>query len=96
MAPVTGASEENISEAVVGSGAEDSVAPPTFFAGQVVALPMSREGRRCRTANGSPIPNLGQTIAHFRGVEGRLRDIPVQAVKGEAVGQRVQDGRCRL
>ena len=71
MAPVTGDSGARIIEAVVDSGAEDSVTPPNLFAGPVASSPMSRAGRNYRAANGSPIPNLGQMIAHFRDAGGR-------------------------
>ena len=45
MAPVTGDSRARIIEAVVDSGAEDSVTLPNLFAGQVAPSPMSRAGR---------------------------------------------------
>ncbi len=60
MAPVTGEPEVKVIEAVVDSGAEDSVTPPGVFEGAVVPSLMSKEGRRYRAANGSPIPNLGR------------------------------------
>ena len=37
VAPVAEAVEENITEAVVDSGPEDSAAPPDLLAGEVVA-----------------------------------------------------------
>ena len=78
MAPVTGEAETKVVEAVVDSGAEDSVTPPGVFMGKVVPSAMSREGRRYRAANGSPIPNLGQTSVHFRGGEGQTCGLPCQ------------------
>ena len=83
MAPVTGDSGARIIEAVVDSGAEDSVTPPNLFAGPVAPSPMSRAGRNYRAANGSPIPNLGQMIAHFRDGEGRACGIPFQVAEVE-------------
>jgi hypothetical protein len=53
-------------EAVVDSGAEESVAPPGVFPGPVVPSAMSRAGGRYRAANGARIPNLGQTTVKFR------------------------------
>ena len=44
---------------------------------------MSRAGRSYRAASGSPIPNLGQTIAHFRDADGRACGIPFQVAKVE-------------
>ena len=52
-------------EAVVASGAEESVAPPGFFAATVVPSPMSRAGARYRAANGSRIRNVGQQKVAF-------------------------------
>ena len=46
--------------------AEDSVTPSGIFMGEVAPPFMSRQGRRNRAANGSPIPNLGQAIVHLR------------------------------
>ena len=34
--------------------------------GEATPSPMPREGRSDRAANGSPIPNLGQIVVHFR------------------------------
>ena len=66
-APVTKDSGVQIIEAVVDSGAEESVAPPDLFPSRVAPPLMSKEGRCYRAANGSPIPNLGQLVAHFPG-----------------------------
>ena len=78
MAPVTNEAETNIVDAVVDSGAEDSVAPPGVFEGAVAPSPMSRAGRSYQAANGSPILNLGQMVADFQDVEGRKCGIPFQ------------------
>ena len=83
MAPVMADSGTKIIEAVVDSGAEDSVTPPGLFASEVMPSPMSRAGRCYRAANGTPIPNLGQTVAHFRDEEGRARGIPFQVARVE-------------
>ena len=69
MAPVAGAAFRAL-EAVVDSGAEDSVTPPDLFPGGVTPSPMSREGRNGRTADGSHIPNFGQAVVCFKGAEG--------------------------
>jgi hypothetical protein len=47
-------------EAVIDSGAEESMAPPCLFAAEVKPSPMSRAGGKYRAANGARIPNLGQ------------------------------------
>eukprot|EP00969_Alexandrium_andersonii_P278329 12303376-Alexandrium_andersonii.AAC.1 len=44
---------------------------------------MSRAGRSYRVANGSAVPNLGQTAARFRGPGGRLCGIPFQIAQVE-------------
>ena len=78
VAPVTTESQETIIEAVVDSGAEDSVTPPGVFEGLVSPSPMSRAGRSYQAANGSPIANLGQMVAYFHDAEGRKCGIPFQ------------------
>ena len=83
VAPLSTAARSEIIEAVVDSGAEDSVAPPGLFPGEVLPSPMSREGRRYRAANGSPIPNLGQTLAHFWDADGAVCGIPFQVAQVE-------------
>jgi hypothetical protein len=62
-APVSGAYK--VIEAVIDSGAEESVAPPGLFPGAVVPSKMSRAGGRYRAANGARIPNLGQVKVRF-------------------------------
>jgi hypothetical protein len=59
-----------IIEAVVDSGAEESVAPPKVFPGRLEPSPMSRAGGRYRAANGARIPNLGQMKVSFINEEG--------------------------
>eukprot|EP00969_Alexandrium_andersonii_P364616 15464495-Alexandrium_andersonii.AAC.1 len=44
---------------------------------------MSRAGRSCRAAHGLAIPKSGQTVAHFRGPDGRSRGIPFQLAQVE-------------
>eukprot|EP00969_Alexandrium_andersonii_P219756 9705511-Alexandrium_andersonii.AAC.1 len=44
---------------------------------------MSRAGRSYRAAHGSATPNLGQTVARFRGPGGRLCGIPFQIAQAE-------------
>ena len=83
MAPLAMAARPEIVEAVVDSGAEDSVTPPGVFPGPVVPSAMSKAGRSYRAANGSPIPNLGQTMAHFRDATGALCGIPLQVAPVE-------------
>ena len=78
VAPVAGPASERIIEVIVDSGAEESVAPPGLFDEEVVPSPMSREGRTFRAANGSPIENYGQMIAHFHDANGRACGIPFQ------------------
>ena len=63
------------------SGAEDSVTPPNIFPGPVSPSPMSRAGRNYRAANGTPIPNLGQMVAHFEDGNGRACGIPFQVAE---------------
>jgi hypothetical protein len=49
-----------IIEAVVDSGAEESVEPPGRFPGALVPSRTSKAGGKHRAANGARIPNLGQ------------------------------------
>jgi len=65
-------------EAVVDSGAEESVAPPGVFPGAVKPSAMSRAGGRYRAANGSRIPNLGQQAVRFEVDEGHACGIGFQ------------------
>ena len=52
-------------EAVIDSGAEESVAPPGLFPGAVQPSRMSKAGGKYRAANGARIPNLGQQSVRF-------------------------------
>ena len=78
VAPVASPSAGRVIDVIVDSGAEESVAPPGLFAEEVVPSPMSREGRSFRAANGTPIENFGQMIAHFQDADGRRCGIPFQ------------------
>ena len=57
-------------EAVLDSGAEESVSPPKFFPGPVVPSAMSKAGGSYRVANGQRVPNIGQQSVHFQTDEG--------------------------
>ena len=57
-------------EAVVDSGAEESVAPPKVFPGKVEPSAMSRAGGRYTAASGTRIPNLGLQKVKFATDEG--------------------------
>jgi hypothetical protein len=70
-------------EAVVDSGAEESVAPPNFFPGRVAPSPMSRAGKKYKAANGSRIPNLGQQRVAFTSPEGHKCGMPFQVAAVE-------------
>jgi hypothetical protein len=70
-------------EAVVDSGAEESVAPPGLFPGKVGPSPMSRAGKRYKAANGSRIPNLGQQRVDFTSGEGHRCGMPFQVAEVE-------------
>jgi hypothetical protein len=70
-------------EAVVDSGAVDSVVPPGFFTSPVAPSPMSRGGRTYRAANGSRIENLGQQRVDFTTAEGHRCSIAFQVAKVE-------------
>ena len=57
-------------EAVVDSGAADSVARAGTFSGRVAPSTMSKAGRKYRGPDGSRIPNEGQQEVHFVSDEG--------------------------
>jgi hypothetical protein len=90
-------------EAVVDSGAEESVAPPGLFPGLVTSSPMSRAGRKYRAANGTRIQNLGQTSVSFKTPEGHHCGMPFQIAEVErpliavsqlaAAGNRIELGK---
>ena len=73
---MVGAVARDLVEAVVDSGAEESVAPPGFFATAVVPSPMSRAGGKYRAANGSRIRNVGQQKVAFTTSEGHRCNMP--------------------
>ena len=52
-------------EAAVDSGAEESVAPPNVFPGEMRGSAMSKTGGKYKAANGTRIPNLGQQKGSF-------------------------------
>ena len=60
------------------SGAEESVAPPGFFAAAMVPSPMSKAGGKYRAANGTRIRNLGQQQVAFTSAEGHKCAMPFQ------------------
>jgi hypothetical protein len=67
-APVQG--RFRLVEAVIDSGAEESVAPPGMFDAEVKSSAMSRAGGKYRAANGARIPNLGQQRVTFTNDDG--------------------------
>ena len=75
--------EGGVLEAVIDSGAEESVAPPGFFTADVVPSPMSKAGGRYRAANGTRIKNLGQQRVSFNTAEGHLCTLPFQVAEVE-------------
>ena len=77
------AREGGVVEAVVDSGAEESVAPPNFFAAAVVPSPMSKAGGKYRAANGTRIRNLGQQQVAFTTAEGHKCAMPFQVAEVE-------------
>jgi hypothetical protein len=70
-------------EAVLDSGAVDSVVPPGLFSSRVTPSPMSRSGRTYRAANGSRIKNLGQQRVDFVTAEGHKCGIAFQVAEVE-------------
>ena len=83
VARLQGTAAKHTVEAVVDSGAEESVAPPGFFAAPVVPSAMSRAGGRYRAANGTRIRNLGQQLVHFSVAEGHKCGMPFQVAEVE-------------
>jgi hypothetical protein len=77
------AREGGVLEAVVDSGAEESVAPPGFFAAEMVPSPMSKAGGKYRAANGTRIRNLGQQKVAFTTAEGHKCLMPFQVAEVE-------------
>ena len=65
-------------EAVVDSGAEETVAPHGAFPGRARTSAMSRAEACYRTASGAPIPNVGELDVQFLTNEGYPAEIPFQ------------------
>ena len=65
-------------EAVVDSGAEETVAPRGWFPSKPRTSAMSRAGACYRTASGAPVPNLGEQDVQFLTNEGYSAEIPFQ------------------
>ena len=65
-------------EAVVDSGAEETVAPREMFRGPPRASAMSRAGACYRTASGATLPNLGELDVQFFTHEGHAAEILFQ------------------
>ena len=70
-------------EAVLDSGAEESVSPPRFFPGPVVPSKMSQAGGSYRVANGQRVPNIGQQAVHFETDEGQAAGMMFQTAEIE-------------
>ena len=70
-------------EAVVDSGAEQSVAPPGFFPGEMRPSAMSKSGRAYRAANGTRIKNLGEMVVLFSTEGGHKCKMPMQIAEVE-------------
>ena len=83
VAAVTRSPVGGVVEAVVDSGAEESVAPPGVFAAAVSPSKMSRAGLRYRAANGSRIRNVGQQRVGFTTSEGHHAVMPFQVAEVE-------------
>ena len=84
VAPVAADRQDyEVVKALVDSGAEDTVAPPGAFPGEVVPSSMSRAGQKYRAANGSPIENMGQVMALFGDALGRKCGLPFQVAAVE-------------
>ena len=70
-------------EAIVDSGAEESVCPLGFFDTVMEPSPMSKTGARYRAANGSRIKNFGQQRVAFVSAEGHRCEMPFQVAEVE-------------
>jgi hypothetical protein len=70
-------------EAVVDSGAEESLAPRAFFPCTVMPSRMSKTGGKHREANDARIPNLGQVKVPFVNEDGGKCWILLQVAKVE-------------
>ena len=70
-------------EAVLDTGAEESVSPPRFFPGPVVPSKMSQAGGSYRVANVQRVPNIGQQAVHFKTDEGQAAGMMFQTFEIE-------------
>ena len=80
---LAGGPKGRLIEAVIDSGAEESVAPPKLFPGKVEPSEMSKAGKRYKAANGTRIPNLGQLKVSFQTAEGHRCGMPFQVAEVE-------------
>ena len=70
-------------EAIVDSGAVNSVTPKGLFKAELKPSPMSRAGKRYRGPDGSPIPNLGQQDIAFVTDDGQRCGLTMQVADVE-------------
>ena len=63
-------------EAVVDSGADESVELPNVLPGEIHARAMSKTGGKYKAANDTRIPNLGQQKVRFRNDGGHVSSVP--------------------
>ena len=70
-------------EAIVGSGAVNSVTPPGIFDAKVLPSEMSKAGRKYRGPDGSRIPNFGQQEVAFATDEGHKCGLTMQVADVE-------------
>ena len=70
-------------EAVLDSGAEESVAPPRLFLGPIAPSQMSQAGGSYRVANGQRVPNVGQQKVQFTLDDGQPANILFQIAEIE-------------
>ena len=68
-------------EAVLDSGAAESVSPPRFFPGPVVPSIMFKAGGSYRVANGQRVPNIGQQAVQFATDDGQVANIWFQTAE---------------
>ena len=70
-------------EAVLDSGAEESVSPPKLFPGPITPSKMSKAGGSYRVASGHRVPNIGQQSVVFKTDENHLAGIVFQTAEIE-------------
>ena len=68
-------------EAVLDSGAAESVSPPRLFPGPVVPSIMFKAGGSYRVANGQRVPNIGQQAVQFATDDGQVANIWFQTAE---------------